>query len=364
MPMFTGQLRANEIFATNYNMIISQQVNVNNIKDGFSSLVNRARVDGGLYGDTKLYYDTDALSSDPWGADAEAPNLLALHRPKDPECQAIVLSVFRQIAVTIDYYLSKRAWKDEGSFAAFTSVTLGWLRNTKKIYDQTTYNVFLGTHKSAVQSDVAVVLSSITTPASTADDEAAARIRAQTIGKSLADLMVKMKDVSREFNDYGHMKSYDEEEIIIVFNSKYVNEITYLDLPTIFHKEGIVKKISQEMLPEKYFGDPLTASTTVGANDEIRASHEIKFQLNGAEVHLFAGEKYPVGSVVAVGDGYRVNDKVIAKVLTELPPYMSAFEVGTSFFNAKSLTENHYLTFGHNALEHLYAAPFVTVVEQ
>jgi hypothetical protein len=40
---------------------------------------------------------------------------------------------------------------------------------------------------------------------------------------------------------------------------------------------------------------------------------------------------------------------------------MSAFEVGTSFFNARSLTSNHYLTFGHNTLERLVDKPFITV---
>ena len=55
------------------------------------------------------------------------------------------------------------------------------------------------------------------------------------------------------------------------------------------------------------------------------------------------------------------NANIICKVLVKLPPYMSAFEVGTSFFNPKSLTENHYLTFGHNTLEYLKNYPFITV---
>ena len=274
MPAFSGSLNANEIFATIFNMIISQQINADNIKDGFSSLVNRARVDGGLYGDTKLYYDTDVLKSSAWAGDSEASNLLSLDRPADPECQAIMLNVFRQIRVTVDYYLSKRAWKDEGAFAQFNSVTLGWLRETKKVYDQTTYNAFIGVHTSSVQADVDVDLSSITAVVSTADEESMARLRAQKIGRALADLMVNMKDVSRAYNDYGHLKSYDEDEIIIIFNSAYVNEITYLDLPTIFHKEGIVKKINQEMLPSRYFGNILTASKTVGATDDVRAMYE------------------------------------------------------------------------------------------
>ena len=363
MPAFSGSLNPNEIFSSCFNMIISQQINASNIKEGFSSLVNRARVDGGLYGDTKLYYDTDVLKSHAWGGDTEAANLLSLDRPADPECQAIYLNVFRQIRVTVDYYLSKRAWKDEGSFAQFNAVMLGWLRETKKVYDQTTYNTFLGVHVSSVQADKNITLSNITAPATTADEESNARLRAQLIGKGIADLMVAMKDVSRDFNDYNHLKSYDEEEVIIIFNSAYANEITYLDLPTIFHKEGVVKKLSQEMLPSRYFGDVLTASKTVAGTDDTRAMYEQEITVGGQTYHLFAGDKFPVGATVAAGDGYDVNPNIIAKVVTVLPPYMSAFEVGTSFFNARSLTENHYLTFGHNELEHLYAHPFVRVVE-
>ena len=363
MPAFSGTLNANEIFSSLFNMIISQQINADNIKEGFSSLVNRARVDGGLYGDTKLYYDTDVLKSHAWAGDAEAPNLLSLDRPDDPECQAIYLNTFRQIRVTVDYYLSKRAWKDEGAFSQFNSVTLGWLRDTKKVYDLTTYNSFLGVHVSSVQADRNVTLSAITAPVTTADEEAYNRLRAQKIGEAIANMVIDMRDVSRDFNDYNHLKSYDEDEIKIIFNSKFLNELKYLDLPTIFHKEGVVAKIDQDTLPKRYFGDVLTASKTVGATDDVRAMYEQEITVGGVQYHLFAGDKFPVGAVVASGDGYEVNENIIAKVVTELPPYMSAFEVGTSFFNPRSLTENHYLTFGHNELEHLYAHPFVRVVE-
>ena len=117
------------------------------------------------------------------------------------------------------------------------------------------------------------------------------------------------------------------------------------------------------MLPSRYFGDILTDSKTVGASDDVRAMYEQEITVSGTKYHLFAGDKFPVGAVVASGDGYTVNNKIIAKIVTKLPPYMSAFEVGTSFFNPRSLTESHYLTFGHNSLEHLYSSPFVRVVE-
>ena len=106
---FTGTLNQNEIFSALYNMIISQEVFADNIAGAGSSLVDKARVDGGLYGDQKLFYATDVLKSVAWGNDAEAENLLDLHRPAAPEVQAIVLDQFRQISLTVDNYLGKRA---------------------------------------------------------------------------------------------------------------------------------------------------------------------------------------------------------------------------------------------------------------
>lgn len=59
-------LNQNEIYAALSNMIISQEVFGDPLGGLSSSLVDRARVDGGLYGDTKLYVSTDALRSYPW----------------------------------------------------------------------------------------------------------------------------------------------------------------------------------------------------------------------------------------------------------------------------------------------------------
>ena len=101
MPQaFIGQLRPNEIFGALYNMIISQQVFADNINGTYSQLVDRFRVDGTLYGDSKIYYATDALQSVEWLNDEEAKNLLELHRPEAPKQQVITISNFRQIRLT------------------------------------------------------------------------------------------------------------------------------------------------------------------------------------------------------------------------------------------------------------------------
>ena len=83
--------------------------------------------------------------------------------------------------------------------------------------------------------------------------------------------------------------------------------------------------------------------------------------------HVFPGDEIPAGATIKasgdfeLGETYIEDGTVICKVLVKLPPIMSAFEVGTSFFNPRSLTENHYLTWGHNTLEKLDNYPFITI---
>ena len=344
MAAFNGQLKSNEIFSALYNMIISQEVFADNISQ-HQTLVDKARVDGGLYGDTKLYYATDALKSAPWGNDAEATNLLALHRPPAPECQEIVLDQFRQICLTVDNYLTKRAWMAEGAFSSFNGVMLGWMKETKRIYDGTLYNVFIGTTKSAKAAQNITVT---------------AGAGAQEIAETLANLIVAMGDYSRDFNDYGFLRSYTEGEIKVIWNSKYVNKIKKIDLPAIFHKEGLMDKFEEEILPARYFGTVNDAKVLGSAND---GTYRSVIEKDYGARHVFPGDAIPASVEIAAGEGYKVDEKVICKVLVKLPPYMSAFEVGTSFFNPKSLTENHYLTFGYNTLEYLKNYPFITVSE-
>ena len=368
MASFTGQLRSNEIFSALYNMIISQEVFADNLGE-HQTLVDKARVDGSLYGDTKLYYSTDVLKSAPWGADAEAANLLALHRPEAPKCQAIHLDVFRQICLTVDNYLSKRAWANEGTFSAFNGVMLGWMRETKRVYDGTLYNVFIGTTVSPKATQNREV------PVKGLTD---AKEEAMVIAQELADLLVEMGDYSRDFNDNGFLRSYAKEGIKVVWNSKFVDKIRKIDLPTIFHKDGLIDKFEEEIMPARYFGRILTAddakasgiiaNNVVVAGKGVRSRIEKDITISETAYHVFPGDLIPAGAKVggasadfAYTDAYVEDADVICKVLVKLPPYMSAFEVGTSFFNPKSLTENHYLTFGHNTIEYLENYPFITV---
>lgn len=357
MATFNGQLNSNEIFAALYNMIISQQVFADNIASTGSELVDMARVDGSMYGDTKLYYSTDVLKSTKWGNDAEAANLLALHRPEAPKCQAIKLNVFRQIALTVDDYLSKRAWGDEGAFSSFKSVMLGWMGDTKKVYDATTFNAFVGTAKSGVATENIEV--DVTTAVGDATGEAAARIEGGVIAEEIAKLITNLKDITRDYNDNGQLRSYNISDLVFVWNSDAVAKIEKRDLPTIYHKD-IVDKLGEYVLPARYFGT-VNAGATQGNGTTVRSLVEQDIGAN----HYFAGDLIKSGDTAPAGTSYTVNPKILFKVMhRNSVPYMSAFEVGTSFFNAKSLTDNRYLTFGHNTLEYLKQYPFVTVTKK
>lgn len=357
-------LTANEIYDTLANMIISQEIFADNLGE-HQTLVDKARVDGGLFGDTKLYYATDVLKSAAWGNDAEAANLLALDRAEDPEVQAIKLDVFRQIRLTLDNYMSKRAFATEGTFSQFNSVMLGWMRETKRVYDGTLYNVYIGTTKAAgAGQTVSVNLDSAQSgdPLYGLTGVEAEQMEAMLIAQNLADLFVKMGDYSREFNDYGNLRSYAKEGIKVIWNSKFVNKIRKVDLPTIFHRDGLVDKFEEEILPEKYFGDVNASKLTSISANTVRSVIEKDYTVSGTTTHVFPGDYIPAGADVEIGEGYTASAKdVICKVLVKLPPLMSAFEVGTTFFNPRSLTENHYLTFGHNTLAYLKNYPFITV---
>lgn len=355
MATFTGQLNKNEIYNSLYNMIISQEIFSDRISEG-EDLVDMARVDGGLYGDTKLYYSADVLASKPWLNDAEAGNLLAISRPKAPECQAITLDEFRIIPLTLDDYLSKRAWSDEYTFGQFNSLMSGMLGKTKYIYDLTRYNVFLGTsgdedHTLTVNTQAY---------GTTVEDEVKA------VANAVANVVDKLCDVSTTMNDYGQYTKFNRSDITVIWNTALLNKFRKVDMPAIFHKDELFDTtIKQRYLPARYWGE-ISADTTVPADGTYRAMEEC--EVGGK--HYFAGDIIPAGETVEANSIYKsdcddketeIKSDNIALILVKYPPVMSAFEVGTSFFNPRSLTTNRYLIWGQNKLEFLKAYPHIVL---
>ena len=389
-------LTANEIYNTLANFIISQQVFADNLSK-HQTVVDKARVNGSMYGDTKLYYATDVLKSNAWGNDAEAANLLNLDRAAKPAVQAIKLDVFRQIRLSVDNYLTKRAFADENTFASFNSVMLGWMQETKKVYDGTLYQVFIGTTEATgTYEDPADGTTTKTNPYNkqnvTIDIDADNNSAGENIAKAMADLFTDMGDYTRAYNDYGYLRSYGDSEIKVIWNADFYNQVKKIDLPSIFHDEALQSTFAGDVLAPRYFGTVITsanksdysaATPTTGkpidsdddtyvpgaknVNGTLRAVFEKDVTVGGTAYHVFPGDEIPAGSTIKAGGTFELGEvyiekaDVICKVLVKYPPYMSAFETGTTFFNPRSLTENHYLTFGHNTLKYLKNYPFITV---
>ena len=251
---------------------------------------------------------------------------------------------------------------DEGSFSSFNSVMLGWMRETKEVYDITTYNAFIGTAISGKASENITIDLTTATQGLSGDEKA--RTEAQIIGEEISNLLVNLEDISRDYNDYGNLRAYSRDKVIFVWNSKAIAKIQKRDLPTIFHKDGIIEKFGEYVIPERYFGT-VNAEQNTGNGTTIRSLIEQEVTKSGsANQHVFAGDIVPKDYVAPAGTTYTVDTNVLFKVYHIGPnsiPYMSGFEAETSFFNPLSLTANPYLIWGHNTLEYLKNYPFITV---
>lgn len=371
-------LHSNEIYSALSNMLINMQAFADNINGLDSSLADSMKTDGTLYGDTKGYVATDILRSYTWNNDAEAANLLKTFRPPMPKTQYITLDVFKQIPLTLDDVLSKRAWGDEGSFSTFSSVMQGWMSDTKRVYDKTTVDAFVGTNETALNNQTRT----ITLPTDT-DKEAEARLQATAIAELLANIEVELADINT-VNDFGFTRSWSKGDLEVVWNAEYKNKILKRDLPTMFHKDGLID-FEGKTLPKHYFGVRVTTdnvSSYTGADKvfaadgkyqptkgKAYAAEEMDIKVGSTSYHLFAGQELPANAVVntaAINAGLKVyvgDESIIFKIIKkgQACPYMSAFEQSTSFFNAKALLTNYYLTFGHNTMEHLKQYPWITV---
>lgn len=394
MPKFDGKLTQNKINKLLFNMIISQRVFDSKVAD--TELADYFRVDGTMYGDTKIYSSFDIAHPEKWLGDEEAPNLLKLNRNKSAETQAIRMGVYQMVSITTDAYLSKQAFMKEGTFSEYIGFLTGSLRKMKKVYDRALINSTIGTLTPGTDScDITV-----TTPKGSTKEETN-RLKAQYIASELRKLGANMKDNSRKYNEYDFLRSYDIKDFVAVWNVDILSDILKIDLPTMYHNDiGFDGSLKKFELTSKWFGKKAEAQLTLptvapnkptnfilqsGWYDVVSgASIDLIDKPTNNSVYLWAGDEVPytgqeikdhargisvtVTSSVLPADYYYIKDETIAFMLVhkEALPFMSGFETGTQFWNARSLTNNNYLIWGHNELEFLKEYPRfrVSVVEE
>lgn len=388
-PVTEIKLNQNTITAVLFNMIISQQVFDAGVAD--TELANRFRVDGTLFGDTKIYHSFDIGSPENWENDDEAPDLLKLNRNKSGKTQTITMGVYKIISITTDRYLSKQAFMGEGTFSEYISFMTGSLRKIKRVYDRSLINVAIGTLKpSTARCDV-----QIETPKGATTEETN-RLEAQTLAAKLMVLKTDLEDNNRDFNALGYLRSYSAKNLIAVWNVEQHAKITKLDLPTIFHDAIDANGgFTQYDLPAKWFGSAAASDLTLPTSAPSEVVNRIIVSgwydvASGTEmslvdkptantVFLWAGDAVPfkgqvyndevrgvkvtVSATTCPSEYYYIVDPTIAFMLVHENslPFMSGFETGTEFWNSRSLTTNNYLIFGHNNLEYLEEYPRIKV---
>ena len=346
---YDGQLNTNEVFASLFNMIISLQVFPAGISD-LSGIYANKKVDGTLYGDTKVYTSTDALKSFEWdGTDTPGSyNLLTIKRPPAPVINEITIDTFRQIPVTVDEYLTKRAFQDEGTFGTFNGVVLSWLNVTKNVYEHTTYTARMLVSAEADATSLGTI--NLQAPADIAGMDLLIW-RAQELYRQIQDYMRELNEPSRDYNDNSFLRNYSIDDFDIVVPLGVLSNVSKHDVPFLY---GPDDKPKFKEVHWKYFGAvDGSGGTTDADNTDQRALVEKDY---GA-THCFPGDLLPDSESYDADETYIASyesrpdideDITIIAIHKQDYPIMSAFTVGTSFFNARRLDMNHYLTFGHN----------------
>lgn len=354
---FNGQLTVNELYSTLRNAVLSRQTFADNIKGTYSQLVEKFRVEGSRFGDTIVKVATDAIPTHPYAQpnsgegnnrraalQRESSNLLALDLPKDPDTQEIKLDTFRQIRISLEPFFSARAWGKAGAFQQFNDVMKSWLKETRRIYDATLVNAYVGTTESNVGKQQHAI-----TPVDGQND-------ALTMAVDLANLLTELKDINTEYNGFGNLRSYAESDLMVIWNSKHYNQLKKADLPQVFHTEGLLNEFEQIVLPGHYFGTTNDAETA-GDGKTVFAKYEINIGSN----HYWPGQVIKKGDTAPAGMSYTEDDTIAYKIIhKDSLSYMSGFEVQTSFLNPRTSIENFYLTFAHNTLEFWANYPWIT----
>lgn len=392
---FFGSLNTNEFYNSIYNQLRLAQISADNLEGLDDTLANRYRVDGGMYNDKSIFTDMDVLYSRVW--DPDDTNVLAPEATVKPVQSEITVNQFRQIGLYTDEYLSKRAWMNAATYDTFRSIVQKQVSETKRVFEQKLIDTYVGTAQPPVYPNQKNV-QKITLPVVEGNQEATNRLQAQEIAKTIGDVFIALKDPSRDFNYHKFLKAFKEEDFDIVWNADFYNKILYTDLPTIFHKDNLLK--NGKVLPAYYFGSsPGSVSTADGKTIRSLKEYIIAVDSNNEYVaqitavtklsHVFPGDLLPKGTPIVSGRtgdkfesytnpsfresgytqtvsccveacAYAVNDKIICKIIhRDAIKYLSSFETGTEFWNPKNLTSNRYLTWAYADPTFMFSYPIV-----
>lgn len=372
-------LTSNEIFSSFANVIVAIQP-ITGRAEGVNNLSEKYLKSTGLLGNRWVTRDANPswvtvgqfrkgyTGAYGGGKSGYSTDLLTKHFTPDPFEGTYTINQVRQIRLTLETLISGRAWMEEGSLADFNSMLHSFIGKAKKMYLDTLTKAFIGTQIAPTILDTAgnsysavsfagqlvtvtagvmsITLPVASDPTDLVEVEAQNRMAAQLIGKKFADLEAEISDYN-EYNPLGYTDSYSLSDFDIYWNPTYANTITYIDLPTIYHKDGIVAP--KNMLHSKYFMKDLnlTAHTTVAG--EYTAAPGLY-----AGVYLRGGVALTIGTVITAADiasgskTGKIDTKVICKLVhKDAVIGLANIDKMNEFYNAADQDNTFFSTFGY-----------------
>lgn len=370
-PAFNGYMNSNEIYEAlhNINILFLQLAPQTVKKDEIVSTVEKAV---GFYGDSGIKIGCDITGTYPFEMDAEATKLLAVNRNKSQKVERYTINHWRMTDTTVDAYISKRAFLDEGTFATFNGYLVGTLSQAMDAFESGTVKSSIGTYTDP-NANCTIEVSM---PAADGT-EATERLRAAAIRKAILDLKAEIADNSRKYNGYGFYASYDWNDFTPVFSTKYTNEVNAQALYSTFNPEYIKMASEGRQWTPKWFGNVYTSGNTTNALNnttsfslvECNSDGTDNFPLTAEQIaagtyRIFPGDLLPNGFTYKANEAYRKDDSVIGKIFApDYVVYLTGYQQGDAFYNPRSATTNHYLRKGYSDVMFSQFRPVFTLKE-
>lgn len=222
-------LNQNEFVEDILNLVV--QVRTNKTTEGtrVNELIDAFYGDTVEYGDSKGYISVDTLSASDY---SKQSSLLQVNEPTMDE-QFLTTTDRKKVAVTINRYLMKGAFANEGSLSECLAVIESMLEKTKIIY---TYKKIVSAFegytpaKATQRLDVNLIDTTGMTGSELTETKKANAI---ALYEAIRNLSLAMQTPSRDYNDLGFEEMYNADDLVFVRSSKieaFMNAYAYANL--------------------------------------------------------------------------------------------------------------------------------------
>ena len=170
--------------------------------------------------------------------------------------------------------------------------------------------------------------------------------------EAIARTQFSVEDANAMLKEAGkpELAYYDEKattQYLVDANGTWSQEAAFNHLETVLAQYNEANNNMPELIIANNDGMALGAIQSLqghGYNDGNGTTIRSLIEQDIGANHYFAGDLIKSGDKAPAGTSYTVDPSILYKVIHKRSiPFMSAFEVGTSFFNPKSLTDSNLI---------------------